>query len=304
MIVRAILGDIPPESLGVTYCHEHLIIDSEVVAREWPQIHLPSAAEASAELETCAWVGVSSVIDAMPTGSGRNLRKLAEVSSRTGVNVVASTGMHIIKYYEGVDWVDEPEEQLAGRFTTEILDDADSSGFRAGIIKIASSARFFTDREKRLFAAAALTHHDTGAPILTHCEGGIGGIEQVELLMRNGVGPERVILSHTDKVDDPGYHRDLLDTGANVVYDQGLRDPTTTVELIVDMWETGIDDQILLGTDGARRTLWSTLSGSPGLAWLRMGFIGLLRSAGLEESQIRSMFVDAPRRVLSFDPPR
>jgi phosphotriesterase-related protein len=212
--------------------------------------------------------------------------------------------MHTLRYYEGVEWVDDTEEELAARFTAEILDGAESTGLKTGVIKVATTSPTLSEHEERLLAAAAISHHDTGAPILTHCEEGAGGLEQIERLMRHGVGPERLILSHTDKVDDPGYHRDLLDTGANLVYDQGLRDPTTTVELIVDMWETGIDDQILLGTDGARRSLWSTLSGSPGLAWLRTGFVGLLRSAGLEESQVRSMFVDAPRRVLAFDPPR
>src|SRR3712207_7012929 len=42
---------------------------------------------------------------------------------------------------------------------------------------------------------------------------------------------DRVVLSHTDKVADPGYHRDLLAAGAYLVYDQGLRTPETTARL-------------------------------------------------------------------------
>ena len=41
--VRTVLGDVPATELGVTYLHEHLIIDSPLVAEHWPHIHLPDA---------------------------------------------------------------------------------------------------------------------------------------------------------------------------------------------------------------------------------------------------------------------
>ena len=50
-LVRTVLGDIAAKDLGVTYAHEHLIIDSPLVADRWPHIHLPSADEAVAEME-------------------------------------------------------------------------------------------------------------------------------------------------------------------------------------------------------------------------------------------------------------
>ena len=44
-------GDIDPGQLGVTYVHEHLIIDSPIVAERFPHIYLPSVEEAVAEAE-------------------------------------------------------------------------------------------------------------------------------------------------------------------------------------------------------------------------------------------------------------
>src|SRR4030095_14316638 len=79
------------------------------------------------------------------------------------------------------------------------------------------------------------------------------------------------ILSHTDKVSDRGYHRELLAAGAYLVYDQGLRTPETTARLVCQAVEDGHQDRLLLGTDGARRSLWSVLGGSPGLAALATG---------------------------------
>jgi len=306
MIVRTVLRDISPQDLGVTYSHEHLIIEGPTVEKNWPHIYLPSVGEAVAETTACAGAGVGAMLDAMPTGSGRNLEKLAAVSRAVGVHVIASTGMHTSKYYEGVDWASDPPEDLALRFIPEILEGID--GLRAGVLKVASSAEKPTKHEESLFVAAGLVHIATGVPVLTHCEEGQGALAQIEALNRAGVESDRILLSHTDKVPDRGYHREILETGASVEYDQALRQhlvgSSETASLIVDMWEAGFGSQILLGTDGARRSLWSTLGGEPGLAWLAGGFADVLRERGLAEQEIDAMFVSNPARVLSFNPSR
>ena len=74
--VRTVLGDISPESLGVTYMHEHLIIESEIVKKDYEHIYLPSTEDAVTEVLLCKKAGVKSMVDCMPTGSGRNPQKL------------------------------------------------------------------------------------------------------------------------------------------------------------------------------------------------------------------------------------
>lgn len=307
MIVRTVLGDISPQQLGVTCAHEHLIIDSPLVAARWPDIHLPSVTEAVAELNECAAAGVRSVIDAMPGDVGRDGRRLVEISQATGVNVIATTGMHTAKYYEGVEWANDPADLLARRFAGEILNGMAGSTARAGIIKAATSGKDLTPREEVLFEAVGRVHRGTGAPVLTHCEGGAGAMAQIETLMSLGVPSARILLSHTDKVADRGYHREILSTGAFVEYDQSLRqrlvERADTADLVIEMWATGFGGQILLGTDGARRSLWATLGGAPGLAWLKQGFPELLEERGLVHDQVEAMFVTNPAQFLAFDPP-
>ena len=301
MIIRTVLGDIPPSTAGVTYAHEHFIIDSPLVAERWPQISLPSVEEAVAELSLCAVAGVGTVVDTMPLGSGGDPRKLSAVSTATGVHIVAATGMHTLKYYEGLPWVNDPTEALAARFISDIQGTAP----RCGIIKLATSGELPTDWEKRLFEAGVEAHQHTGAPIITHCEEGKGGISQIELLTGLGVDTAKLILSHTDKVLDTSYHRDLLATGVNLVYDQALRQvdgPPTTASLISTMWSDGFGDQILLGTDGARRSLWASLGGSPGLAWLAEELPTVLGGHGVGARRVEAMLVVNPARALAFDP--
>ena len=121
------------------------------------------------------------------------------------------------------------------------------------------------------------------------------------LLVDLGVDPGRVALSHTDKVLDDGYHRDLLGTGASVVYDQALRQPsqeeTSTSSLVTDMVDAGHSDQIMLGTDGARRSMWATLGGKPGLDWLLTSF-----PVALDDELRSTLFVANPARFLAFEP--
>ena len=312
--IRTLGGDLPAEEAGPTYVHEHLIIDSPLVEEMWPHIHLPSVDEAVEEVTDCIRSGVRMMVDAMPAASGRDVERLARVSVLTGMRVVASTGLHTARYYEEIAWTStETPDQLAERFVADIEigidrhdymgEEQDRTDLRAGILKVGALTEALTDRDRRVFEAAAMTSERTGVPILTHTEGGRGGIEQITELMALGVDPRRIALSHTDKVTDSGYHREMLSTGVNLCYDQALRweGENETARLILDMVAAGFVGQILLGTDGARRSLWASLGGTPGLAWLHEGFVDILQAHGLTGEQIEGLFVDNPASYLSLE---
>jgi phosphotriesterase-related protein len=258
-----------------------------------------------------------SVVDAMPCDAGRNVEKLAELSRRTGVHVIAPTGLHHERYYGPAHWNHRLSvDELAGLFTGDIADGIDAYDYsapivrrtthRAGIIKIAGSDGGPSGRDRRVFEAAAEAHRRTGAPILTHCEGGSGALEQVRLLADRGVAPAHVALSHVDKIVDRGYHRDLLSTGAFAEYDQSFRwreGPNGTLRLIAWMVEDGLDDRIVVGMDAAKRGYYHVFEGRPGLTWLLDGFRGLLDAAGIDASVHGRLLVANPARFLSFDSP-
>jgi predicted metal-dependent phosphotriesterase family hydrolase len=297
--VRTVLGDVAPSDLGVVLSHEHLIIDSPIVAELWPHIHLPSVAEAVAELSDCVRSGVGTVVDAMPIGGGGDVGRLAEISAATGAHIIASTGMHTAKYYPGDHWaLTNSADELAKRFLDQIATGV--AGARAGLIKVATAGSAPDIPERRLFEAAATTHVSVGVPLLTHCELGLGGFDQIQLLASLGVAPHRIALSHTDKVADVSYHRDLMETGALLCLDQGLRDPDRTAALVTRLVGLGFGSQLLIGTDAARRSLWSTLGGSPGMAWINGGFVDLLVERGLGREEVDRLLVSNPARWLTF----
>ena len=314
-VVRTVLGDVPAGQLGLTYAHEHLILDNALIEAAFPHIHLPDVDAAVREVGECAESGVRAMVDAMPCAAGRDVVRLAEVSRRTGVHVVAATGLHHRRYYGPTHWSARLDPVELGRlFADDVLTGVDAfdytgpvvrrTGHRAGVIKIATGGPLLDARDRLLVDAAGIAHQASGAPVLTHCEGGRGGVEQIAALEGAGVPADAIILSHVDKVVDPGYHRELVGTGATVEYDQTLRradDPDhATVGLITSLLADGYGGRIVLGTDGARRDLWRSLGGAPGLAWLATGFRNRLVTAGVGEPDLRRLYVDNPARALAL----
>jgi 5-phospho-D-xylono-1,4-lactonase len=312
--VRTVLGDIEPAVLGVTYAHEHLVIDGGRPVQLEPDFDLSDVDAMATEVGAAMDLGLGAVIDAMPCDCGRSALKLAELSRRTGLHIVAPTGLHHDRFYGPAHWshrLDVP--QLAELFVADIddgIDRFDYSGplvertpHRAGVIKVAGSAGGPSERDGPIFEAAAVAHGLTGAPILTHCEAGTGGIEQVRALADRGVDLGHVALSHVDKVLDRGYHRELAATGVALEYDGTFRwgdAPNGTLQLLERIAEDDLLDHVVLGMDAARQGYYAVYGGSPGLTWLLDGFSSQLEQRGFGADVRRRLFVDNPARIFAF----
>jgi len=316
-LVRTVLGDVQPSRLGRTLIHEHLIIDSPLIVDRWPHILLASVGEAVQELAVSTEAGIGAIVDAMPAASGRDVIRLAEISRQSGVNVVACTGLHTSKYYEGQRWtVEESAEVLAGLFIADVVQGVDRYDYmgpvvrrtahRAGILKVAVLDEAPTDRDVRVFEAAAIAHAATGVPILTHCEGGRGAMAQIELVERLGVPLDRIVISHTDKVNDLSYHRDLLATGVRLEYDQASRHGEGSVDhtarIVAAMVDEGYVDQLMLSSDAARRSMWA-IHGGPGFAWVATRFAEILAHLGVGSDAVEAMLRSNPAEFLAFATP-
>jgi predicted metal-dependent phosphotriesterase family hydrolase len=119
--VRTVLGDVPASQLGVTYAHEHIIIDVSFATAQSPDFLLHSVDLAVQELRDFYQNGGRSVIDSMPCDSGRNVCKLAQVSQQSGVHIVAPTGLHLSKYYDAGHWSHRySEDELAQLFIADM----------------------------------------------------------------------------------------------------------------------------------------------------------------------------------------
>jgi phosphotriesterase-related protein len=316
--VRTVLGDIAPSDLGVTYAHEHLVIDGGRMVEQSPDFLLADADKAVTELDTAARLGLHSVIDAMPCDLGRNVLKLAEISRRSRIQVVAPTGLHLAMYYPDDHWSQaEPVDALAERFTADVIEGIDADDYRgpeirrtdhrAGVIKIAGGRDALSAHEVKVFDAAAAAHRETGVPILTHCTDGRAAVEQIQRLTRAGVSAASITLSHTDKVVDRGYHHEILSSGVFVEYDQAFRWPVGmengTLTVLGWMLEDGFGEQLMLGLDAARQGYWSAYGGRPGMGFLLGAFSEQMAAAGVSAEARHRIFVENPARAFTFTNP-
>jgi len=312
--VRTVLGDVAPAELGVTYAHEHLVIDGGRPVEMSPDLLLADLDRLTEEVGTARAAGLGSALDAMPADCGRNPAKLAELSRRTGLHIIAATGLHHERFYGPSHWsLRATTDELADLFVADIEDGIDARDYsgpivrrtdvRAGVVKVAGSEAGPSTRDVPIFRAAALAHARTGVPVHTHCDGGTGALEQLRLLADAGVPAGRISLSHVDKVVDRGYHRDLFAAGAYAVYDQAFRwgdRPNGTLQLLDWAAEDGNVSQVMLGMDAARQGYYAAFGGSPGLPFLLREFSAAMEARGLIEPIRRAMFVENPARAFAF----
>lgn len=313
--IRTILGDREGVS-GSIYGHEHLILDSPLIEARFPHIHLWDLDAAIREVNDCARAGAGLMVDAMPISAGRDILRLAALSQATGVDVVATTGLHHDRYYGPLHWTNRVTvEELADLFVADLIEGVDEFDYtspvvrrtkhRAGLVKVATSGEIPDARDLRNIEAVAQASRRTGAPVLTHCEGGYGGAAQIDYLVAAGVPARAIILSHVDKTENLSYLRDLAETGAVLELDQSLRQhdrgvSSVTVRAVQALMEAGLANQIIVGTDGARRNLWKSLDGSPGLVWLAEGLPADLRAVGVSPDVIQLVMHDNAERVLRW----
>ena len=314
LFVRTVLGDIHPDKMGLTYSHEHVVIEEGFTTLANPAFILNEAIRIAEELREFYQLGGRTLVDTMPAACGRNILKLAEVSRNTGVNIIVPTGIHLEIYYPPNHWryhlsVDDLTELFIKDITTGVdVYDYNSpvvkrTSHKAGIIKLATGDDEITGHQRKIFEAVVNAHRETGAPILTHTNGGKLAMEQVGLFQKLGADLHHVVISHVDKQKDIIFHHDLMQTGVYVEYDSHFRwksmDENWTITLLERLLPD-YADRIVIGMDMAKNTYWKSYGGKPGLVYLLTEFRENLEAKGIG-NYFEKLFFTNPRHLFVFN---
>lgn len=286
-VVVTVLGPIAPVQLGVTDAHDHLFLRSPAL----PGQDFDDAGRAIEEVGEAKRGGLQAIVEVTPIGLGRRPAGMRAVSEATGVHVVAATGYHRDAHYPQNHWVREASvELLAQRILTDLqegmhpedwLTESPLDPARAGVIKAGASYQHISTLEERRLVAAAIGHRATGAAILVHTEIGTCAHQIVDLLVREGVRPNRIILAHLDRNPDLELHAEVAARGVMLEYDTPgrikYRPDSQLLDLIDGMVEAGHSDRLLLGLDLGQRDYFRAYGGGPGLSYLMEAFVPRLR---------------------------
>lgn len=312
--VRTVLGDISPQQMGLTYSHEHVVIEESFPTIANKDFILNDVEKISEELKAFYQHGGRTLVDTMPANCGRNVLKLAEVSKQSNVNIIVPTGIHLQKYYPPNHWQFHlPEDELTALLVKDITEGIDEFDYgcpvvkrtahKAGLIKLATGEESFTEQEKKIFRCVVAAHKETGAPILTHTSNGKQALEQVELFLKLGAIVKHIVLSHVDRNKDLSYHKALMQTGVYVEYDSHFRWKNEEDNWTYTLLEKLLPDyakQITVGMDMARNTYWHSYGGSPGLNYLLTTFQQQMKKRGLS-AYLEKIFFTNPQQLFSFN---
>jgi len=340
--VQTVLGPIEPTKLGATLTHEHApIVD-------WSELYeVPPAPfdaiksdmlERTVKLLTAfekslpeGW-GPGAIVECTPIRVGRYPHLMVELAKRTKAHLVACTGFWCEAMAPQHPWAvrmsvsKDGVRALSKLFIREIMegmeDPAGAWGerftkVRAGIVKCATST-YLRPSERALHIAAAIASRETGCPITTHTTNG-GGLEQVQLFLKQRVKPEKIVIGHQGNMDDREkgdaheYHRRLANLGCYLQFDRvghkeyAVEKQAQQIKRLID---AGFVKQVLVSHDhvpyfypgyvDAKKTAQGWKGESPDFTICTTQLKTALQQAGVTEAQLKTIYVDNPARMLSF----
>ena len=244
---------------------------------------------------------------------GRDVRGLAEVSRRTNVHVIAGTGYYIAPSHPP-ELADRSVASLTEEMTRDLLEGIGETGVRAGVIGEIGTSDPITDVEERVVRAAAQAQRRTGAPIVVHPAPGKHSVRRLATLLEGcGADPTRVVISHLDermRDDVPsllalarrGFVLGYDTFGREAYYasrDTQLPSDADRIQVLMRLLEAGYAGSVGLAQDICFKTEL-TAYGGHGYAHLLRHIVPRLRLAGVTPSDLDTMLITTPRRLLAW----
>ena len=322
--VNTVLGPISPSDLGITLMHEHILYGYPGWDGDRTIAPVDRAAIVAAGVETLKQLkdeyGLNSYVDATPLDGGRMPEILKEVSEKSGVNIICSTGYYYEEEGSPTYWkfrgsLGDITEELYDLFMTEVTKGIMDTGIKAGVLKVGSSKGVITDYEKIMFQTAARVSKETGVPIISHTQEGTMGPQQAELLIGAGANPKQIQIGHMSDNLDIQYQEDTFKHGVYVSWDrmglQGLVGCPMDADrypVMIELIKKGYADKMMISHDCIITWLGRPLNlpeaALPLVAnWhpshLFKNIIPELKKGGVTDDQINTIIKENPRRLFA-----
>jgi phosphotriesterase-related protein len=236
--INSVLGPLDTKDLGFTLMHEHVMCQG-FVAQNYPELLGERFLDRIIEgIAAAKQGGVDTIIDATTFDLGRDVAILAEVSRKTGVNIIACTGwwMNLPQYLTGTS-----PDLYADLFVREIQQGIAGTGIKAGILKSAADFGGVTAGGEIMLRAVARAHLRTQVPIMLHSYAPEQVAKrQLAILKEEGVDLKSVAVDHVSDTQDLEYLTWLLEQGCYLGWDRypGLnlssRARTETMKRLID----------------------------------------------------------------------
>jgi len=299
-VIRTVTGDIAAIH-GRILLHEHLQID--LSAKKGSANRIGEAEEEAVvdDLRHAREFGLAAITDLSAPDWGRDPIALRRISAQAGVAVVGAAGFYWDPF-PGIA-INGTLEQLRDIMVSEIETGVGGTGIRCGVIKVGTNRGEPDAVAERVFRAAAAAAFATGAPVITHTSSPDQAAWHVRVLEGAGMDMSRVVISHMGAAHDVAELVELARSGVFMGIDKVSfpKGPSNDqlADLVRDACAGGLERQIILSSDIARRTLLRRYGGR-GYSTVLADFVPMLIARGISPSQIETMLHDNPARLLTF----
>ena len=312
--VNSVLGPLDTANIGYTLSHEHVLVASAGIQQAFPEFidRQGTMEQGVNQLKQAYAEGLRTIVDVSTMDLGRDIRLMEEVSRRSGVQIIAATG--IWRDIPRVFWGATPD-MVAPLFIREIQEGIEGTGIRAGIIKVANDMGGVTAEGEIILRAAARAQKATGVPISTHTWAPERvGEQQVRIFEDEGVDLNRVYIGHSNDTTDTDYLLGLLRRGVWIGLDRypGGRMPgtptweqrTATAKKLID---AGFGNRIMLSHDWsvslliANREMQAQRAqyNPDGYLFITRRVVPRLKELGATDQHIADIFINNPRRFFA-----
>jgi phosphotriesterase-related protein len=308
--VMTVTGWLPARQMGLTLAHEHALANfagyDAWTRRPHPYRRKEVVEVVLPRLIRLHHLGVRTFVDATATFLGRDPSLLAELSRRSGLNILTVTGNYAAfdnRFLPPWAFTDTPA-QLAARWVAEWDHGIEGTPVRPGFIKLGFNGGSLSPVERNLIRAGAIAHLKTGLTIGAHTGPAVAAFEQLTELEKAGVHPSAWIWIHAQNEKDPERHLEAARRGAWVEYD-GI-DPTTIdlhVGLVARMREEGLLDRVLISQDAGWYAVGEPHGGDTPRSYETMftHFLPALRAKGFGDGEIETLLINNPARAFAVD---
>lgn len=312
-MVSTVTGPVRAEELGRTLIHEHVLVG-------FPGWFMDTRQPAFKRKDAVARVvdafqelhghGVKTVIDPCPMDLGRDVELCAEVSQKTGINLICATGAYVEDMGIPYTFRSMPVDAIAECFIREIERGVDETGIKCGVIKIATGDNAVSEYEHKVITAAAKAAKATGVPLISHTENCSCGHDQIDIATGQGVMACSLIVGHSDGRDDHSYQKSLADRGSYVGFDRfGLTQiipDETRMKNLKALVDSGHRDRVMVSHDtvncwkgglgGADPATLNKVAPNWKMTHLFENIFPELKRMGMSQADLDHIVIDNPRR--------
>ncbi|MBE6696666.1 MAG: hypothetical protein E7587_09490 [Ruminococcaceae bacterium] len=254
-MIQTVTGEISKNEIsGSTLIHEHICCVSNDMLHAFGKRWL----DKDVLIEHCSKIlcdmkksyGLELLVDGTPLDLGRDAKVLKEVSERSGVKIVASSGLYI---YPSMVTLSNTEEDIAGWFFNEVSNGMENTSIKPGILKCATDNSGISEDNERRLGALGRVQAKSGLPLYIHTLHQEGTVQKaLEILFDRGANLQKIIIGHLDDSCDYEYIKKLLSYGCYVSFDRRhytVHYTETVAKTLVKLCEKGYSDRLLVSDD-------------------------------------------------------